>query len=118
MRNDLNGGAQVIAVAFLIDNTLIDFAGGYAVRALGRHTGKPFIMAEIKVSFGAVVGYKDFAVLIRAHSAGIDVQVRIQLAQTNLKAPRLQNGCQRSRRQPLAERRNDTAGNENEFCFG
>jgi len=75
-------------------------------------------MAEVEICFGTVVGYKDFAVLIRAHGAGIDVQVRVQLAQTNLKAPRLQNGCQRSRRQPLAQRRNDAAGNENEFCFG
>ena len=38
-------------------------------------------MAEVEVGLGAVVGDEHLAVLIRAHGAGIDVEIRIELAQ-------------------------------------
>ena len=38
-----------------------------------------FVMAEIKVRFRAVVGDEDLAVLIRAHRAGVDVEIRVEL---------------------------------------
>ena len=37
------------------------------------------VVAEVEIGFRAVFGDKHFAVLKRAHRAGIDVQVRIAL---------------------------------------
>jgi hypothetical protein len=47
-------------------------------------------MAEIEIGLGAVVGDEDLAMLIRAHRARIDVEVRIELAQPHPEAARLQ----------------------------
>jgi hypothetical protein len=38
---------------------------------------EPLVMSEIQVGLRAVFGHEHFAVLKRAHSAGIDVEVRI-----------------------------------------
>ena len=35
-------------------------------------------MTEVQIGFGAVFGYVYFAVLIRAHGAGIDINVRVE----------------------------------------
>jgi len=40
-------------------------------------------VAQIEVGFAAVVGDIDLAVLIRAHRAGIDVDVRVELLQSH-----------------------------------
>jgi len=39
--------------------------------------GEAFVVAEVEIGFGAIVGDKHFAVLIRAHGSGIHVQVRV-----------------------------------------
>ena len=46
--------------------------------------GEPFVMPEVEIGFGAVVGDKDFAVLERRHRAGIDVEVRVELDQRHV----------------------------------
>ena len=55
-----------------------------------RDAGEALVVAEVEVGLRAVVGDVDFAVLIRAHRARIDVQVGIELAQADFEAPRLQ----------------------------
>jgi len=47
-------------------------------------------MAEIEVGLGAVIGHEHFAVLIRRHRAGIDIEVGVELSQADLVATRLQ----------------------------
>ena len=37
-----------------------------------------FVVAEIEIGFGAIVSYKNFAVLKRRHRSRIDVDVRIE----------------------------------------
>ena len=69
-------------------------------------------MAEVEVGFGAVVGDEDLAMLERRHGAGIDVQVRIQLAQPHGETAGLQKRAQRRRCQALAKRGHDAAGDE------
>ena len=72
-------------------------------------------MAEIEIGLGAVVGDEDLAVLERAHRAGIDVDVRVHLEQRHLEAARLEQRADRRRRQPLAQRRDHAAGDEDEL---
>ena len=44
MRNNLNGGAQIIAMALFVYHALINFAGGDAIRFVARNAGKTLIV--------------------------------------------------------------------------
>src|SRR6185436_8659629 len=63
----------------------------------------------------AVVEHIDFAVLIRAHGAGINVEVGIKFLQRDLEAAILQQRAERRSSQALAERTHHTTGYENIF---
>jgi hypothetical protein len=52
-------------------------------------------VTEIEVGFRPVVGDKHFAVLIRAHGARIDIQIRIELLQPDCIATRLKESAER-----------------------
>ena len=71
-------------------------------RVAGR-AGEALVMAEIEIGFGAVVGDEDLAVLIGRHRAGIDVEIRVELAQPDLVAARLQQRAQCRGRKTLAQ---------------
>jgi len=55
-------------------------------------------MAEVEVGFGAVVEHINLAVLKRAHRAGIDVEVGIELLERHLESAIFQQRAQRRRR--------------------
>ena len=74
--------------------------------------GEPLVVAEVEVGLAAVVGDVDFAVLIRAHRARIDVDVGVELLQRDLVAVAFEQGADRGGRQPLAERGHHAAGHE------
>ena len=40
-------------------------------------------MSQIKVSFRTVVGYKNLAMLIRAHCARVNIDIRVELLDSN-----------------------------------
>ncbi len=52
--------------------------------------GETLVMAEIEIGLGAVVGHKHFAVLIRRHRSGIEVEIGVELAEPDLVAAGLQ----------------------------
>jgi hypothetical protein len=79
MRNDLHGPAAVIAVTFLGQDGFIDLAGGDVGLNIQTLIDETFIVAEIQIGLGAIIGDENFAVLSRRHRAGIDVQIRIEL---------------------------------------
>ena len=37
-----------------------------------------FIMSQIQIRFGSVIGYKYFSVLYRIHGSGINIDVRVE----------------------------------------
>jgi hypothetical protein len=61
-------------------------------------------MAEVEIGLGAVIGDVDLAVLVRAHRAGIDVEVRVELLERHGIAVVLEQPADRGRRESLAER--------------
>ena len=65
-------------------------------------------MAEVEIGLGAVVGDEDLAVLERAHRAGVDVDVRVELLQRDAEAARLEQRADRCRGDALAETGNTT----------
>ena len=55
--NNLNRPAKITAFAFAVDDIAVNAPGG-VVTCLGTaYPGETFVMAEIKVGFGAVIGY-------------------------------------------------------------
>ena len=112
--DDLHRGAEIVPVPLPRDYRRIDAAGGDVVALARRHAGEAFVMAEVEVGFGAVVGDIDLAVLKRAHGPRIDVEIGIELAQTDLEAAGLQERPQGRGSQSLAKRGNDAAGDKDE----
>ena len=113
MGDHLHGAAEIIAPALLGDDLLIDAPGGDIVLLGGGTPGEALVMAQIKVSLGAVVGHEDLAVLSRAHGARIDVEIGVEFAQAYCVATRLKEGAESRRRQAFAKRRDHAAGDEN-----
>ncbi len=103
VRNDLDGGAEIVAAPLLGEDVLIDAAGGDVV-LLGRGpAGEALVVAEVEIGLGAVVGDEHLAVLIGRHRAGIDVEIGVELAQPHLVAARLQQRAERRRSETLAQ---------------
>ena len=95
VRNHLDGGAEIVAAAFLGDDVLVDAPGGDVVGLGGRPPGEALVMAEIEIGLGAVVGHEHFAVLIRRHRSGIEVEIGVELAKADLVPAGLQQGTKR-----------------------
>ncbi len=112
VRDHLDGGAEIIAAPLLGQDVLIDAPGGDVVGLGGGTPGKALVMAEVEVGLGAVVGHEHFAVLVRRHRSGIEIEIGIELAKPDLVAAGLQQGAERRRSQTLSERRNHAAGDE------
>ena len=112
VRDDLDGPAEVVAAPLLLDHRQVDLAGRPVVVAGRDLVGEPLVVSEVEVGLGAVVGDVDLAVLVRAHRAGVDVDVRIELLQGDLVAVPFEQRADRGGREPLAERRHDAAGHE------
>src|SRR6266404_1755548 len=77
--DDLDGLAEKIAAALFGENGFVDAAGGPVIIAGKLGVGEALVVSEVEVGLGTVFGDEDFTVLKRAHSAGIDVKVRIAL---------------------------------------
>ncbi len=118
VRNDLDGSAEIIAAALAGYDVGIDAARGDVVRPARGDAGEALIMAEIEIGLGAVIGDEHLAVLIRAHRARIDIEIGVQLPQTDLETPGLEDGAESRRSQPLAQRRHDAARDEDETRHG
>ena len=114
MRNDLDRRAEIIAAALLLEDRLVDSARRRVVGLASRDAGEAFIVAEIEVGLGAVIGNEDLAVLGRRHRAGIDVQIGVEFAQPDAVAARLQQGAERCRGNALPEGGHNASRDEDE----
>ena len=114
VRDDLNGGAQVVAAPFLGDDIGIDAPGGEVVVA--RHGGahEALVVAQVQVCLCAVGGDEHLAMLQGAHGARVHIDVGVQLEQGDREAPRLQNGAERGGGDALPQGGNHATRNEDE----
>ena len=111
----LHGLAEIIAATLLFDDLQIDAAGGPVVLTRRTHGGEPFVMAEVEIGLGAVVGDEDLAVLERRHRAWVDIDVGIELLQGDREPTRLEQRTDGGRGDALAKTGNNAAGDEDEF---
>ena len=113
VRNDLDSRTEIVAAPFLGDDIAIDPARRDVVALPRRNAGEALVMAEVEVGLRAVIGDEDLTMLIRAHRARIDIEIGIELADTNLVPARLKKRRQTGSHETFTERRNHAAGDEN-----
>ena len=112
VRDHLDGVAEVLAAALFGDHGRIDLSGGDIRRAGQVAVEEALVVADVEVSFGAVLGDEDLAVLERVHGAGVDVEVGVELLHRHLQPARGQQLSQAARGQSLTQRRNDATADE------
>ena len=117
VRDHLHGRAEVVAAALAPDDRVVDRAGGHVGGPRGVLVGEPLVVAEVEVGLGAVLGDEHLAVLERAHRPRVDVDVGIELLQLDPEAAADQQTADRGGGDPLAERGDDAAGDEDEARF-
>ena len=115
VRNHLHRLAEVVAAAFIGQDGLVHLAACHVVGPGEHAIGETLVVAEVKIGLRAVRQHVDFAVLKRVHRARIDVQVRIELLQGDLKSAVLEQRAERGGGEPFAQRTDHPAGHENVF---
>jgi hypothetical protein len=101
--NDLYCGAKIGPLALFLDHRLIHLACGH-VGALGQiDIDDALVVAQVQISLGAVLGYENLPVLIRTHRAGVDIDVGIDLEDTDAEAAALEESPHARRRQTLPQ---------------
>ena len=113
--DNLHRRAEIVAAALAVQDRPDDLAGGDRRVARKAFVDEALVMPEIQVRLRAVVGDEHFAVLIRAHRAGIDVVIRVELLVADAQAPLFQKPPERGRADALAEAGHHAARDENEF---
>ena len=78
----------------------------------GYRVGEALIVTQIQVGLGAIFGHVDLTVLIRAHRARVDVDVRVELLQRHPIPMAFEQAPDRCGGQPLAKRGDDAARHE------
>src|SRR5688572_17891215 len=103
MRHDLDGFAEVFTVTFLCNDVIIDASGGDIIAPGGGDIQKTFVMTEVEIGFGAVVGDVAFAVLVGVERTRIDIDVRIKFLNSYFEPSGLQQLTQRSSNDSFSE---------------
>ena len=112
MRDDLHGAAQVVALALLADDVVVDGARGDVGVAGKALVDEALVVPQVEVGLGAVVGDEDLAVLERAHGARVDVEVGVELLDGHLEPAALEEATEGGGGDALAERGDNAAGDE------
>ena len=87
MGDNLYGGPQIFPLSFFIDHRLVDFACRH-VGGFGQiFVNETFIVSQIEIRFRAIIGDKDFAVLVRTHGTGIYIDIRVKFLNGNFVPP-------------------------------
>ena len=95
--------AEEVAAALLGDEVHVDVAGCEIGTAGEFQVDEPLVVAQVQVGLAAVMGDKYFAVLVRRHCAGVDVQVWIEFQYRNAEATALQDAADGSDTDALAQ---------------
>src|ERR1700761_5812365 len=114
VRDDLDGGAEVVAATLATDHGVVDPARGDVGGEARVRAREALVVAQVEVGLGAVLGYEHLAVLVGRHGPGIDVDVRVELLQLDVQPASYQQSPNRSCGDALAKRRDDPAGYEDE----
>ena len=115
VRDVLHSLAQIIAAAFLLQHALEHLTTGQVVQAGKLAMNKALVVAEVKVSLGTVIQHVHFTVLVGAHGARVDVQIRVKLLHGHLKAAMLKQRADGRCGKAFTQGGNNTAGYKDIF---
>ena len=90
VRHNLNGLAEIVASALLVDDRLIYTTRSHRVSAGSLNACESLVVTEVKVGLHTVSGHVALTVLVRVEGTGVDVYVRVELLNRNLVAASLQ----------------------------
>ena len=99
----LHGLAEEFAATLLVDHRQVDLAGGVVGMAVQWRVGEAFVMAQVEIGFAAIVQHVDLAVLVGAHRARIDVDIRIELLHADRQPALFQQHADGGAGQPLSQ---------------
>ena len=105
----MDGASQVVPVALLGDNRLVDFACRHIGVFRKINVDKALVVPEVQIGLGPVVGDKHLAVLVRAHRARVDIDIGIELFEGDFVAAAFEKASEGCRCNALAEGRNNAA---------
>ena len=118
MGDDLHGRAEVFPSPLLVQHVPVDLAGGEVGEAVEVLVDEAFVVTEVEVGFRAVLGDVDLAVLVGAHRAGVDVDVRVELLRGDLESARFEQPSERRSSDALAQPGDHASGYEDVLCHG
>ncbi len=113
--NDLDRAPEELTTSLLGDDREVDAAGCDVVHLGEGAFDEPFVVTQIQIGLGSIVGDEHLTVLVGGHRAGIDVDVRIELLDRHLEAALHEEPSEGRRGDPLPQGRNDAARDEDVF---
>ncbi len=113
VRDNLYGGAQIVATALFAQNVGVDTASREVVTTGHFGANEALVVTQVQIGFGAVFSNEHFPVLDRAHGTRIDVDVRIQFHHGHIEATGFKNGCEGGCGNAFTQRGYNPAGHKN-----
>src|SRR5699024_5282163 len=112
VRDHLHRVAQVLPATFLGDHLGVHLAGGHVRPGVEVDVQEAFVMADVQVGLGTVLGDEDLTVLERVHRSRVHVEVRVELLHRHPQATCAQQVAETGGGQTLAERGRHPARDE------
>src|SRR5471032_1971659 len=113
VRDNLNGCAEIVAAALFTQHVGVDTPGSEVIAAGHFGANEALVVTKVQIRFSAIFGNEDFAVLGRAHSTGIHVDIRVQFHHGHVEATGFENSRQRGCGNAFTQRGYDPAGHKN-----
>src|SRR5689334_18527 len=115
VRDDLNRAAQIVAAPLFGDDLRVDLTGGDVAHPAEVGVNEALIVTQVQVRLRAIVQHVDFAVLIRTHSAGVHVDVRVKFLDGDVEAACFEQPPNRRSGDSLANGTDHPTGDEDVF---
>src|SRR5690606_28426442 len=105
----------ISAFAFLVDDVLVNAAGGYVVGLRGGCVEEPLVMAKVQAGLGPIFCNVAFAMFIRVERTWVDVDVGVELLDGYIVTPGLEDVGQGGKNNSFPYRRGIDERNNNVF---
>ena len=84
VRHHLDGFAEIVATAFLVNHCLVDTTSGERIRFCSLNAGESLVVSEVEVGLHTIYRYIALTMLIRVQCTRVDVDVWVKLLDSNV----------------------------------
>ena len=116
MRNHLNSRTKILPFTFLTQNFAVNLTSSHVRVFIKIDINKTFVVTKVKVSFSTIISNINFTVLVRTHCPWVNIDVRIEFLNRNLKTTILKQTSKTCSYNPFTNWRYHTTSDENIFC--